>query len=55
MNNVPVAEFGGAVWDLLTSGRGKNKHLHLWFYQLWQNFFTKVATHPFQNILQTCQ
>ena len=29
MNNVPVAELGGAVCELLTSGRGKNRNIFI--------------------------
>ena len=29
MNNVPVAEFGGAVCELLTSGRGKQRNIFI--------------------------
>ena len=29
MNNVPVAELGGAVCELLASGRGKNRNIFI--------------------------
>ena len=53
MNNVPVAEFGGAVCDLLTSGRRKNRNIVICGPANCDK--TKAAAHPFQNILQPCQ
>ena len=56
MNNVPVAEFGGAVCDLLTTDRGKIRNIFICSpANCGKAFFVKPLHTLFKTFLQACQ